>query len=511
MYNILIVDDEPTIREGLKIIIPWEDYHFKVIGSASNGNDALEQYQHFQETIHVMFVDIKMPGMDGLTFIKNIKNINPNILFVMISGYADFNYAKRAMAYGVEDYILKPIDEEDLLNSLLKLQKKLMKMEDHQELLNKSGERGVEEFIVKVIMQSINLSDYQLIENTQKLKLSWSLYQIILINVQQKNDNQIPVKQKLLEMNREQSRGHVFSYATTTGVLLNKALPKNQNLEYLYNDLKNTLQIEEDFILSVGTVVNHISEIRDSYKVALKQLYDKFFYRSNIITPNTKKILLCKVGEKDILSEKDLIYQLLYAIEIGKVDVIDHILEGIFWYVKGDESETSIKRNFIHLVSMIYNELIKKENNLSLINDIFSKWLVEIYHQPHYEALISHIKMIFRKMIDQMGINSNDVIIKKLFDLIETNYSKNLKLETLAGVFNYSSAYLGKLFKNTTGENFHTYLDRVRVKRAKELLLEGHKVYEVANLVGYTNVDYFYSKFKKYMGTSPSTYKKKHK
>ena len=78
----------------------------------------------------------------------------------------------------------------------------------------------------------------------------------------------------------------------------------------------------------------------------------------------------------------------------------------------------------------------------------------------------------------------------------------------LAEIFNYSSAYLGKLFKNTTGESFNTYLDKVRIQKAKELLMKDIKVYKVAEHVGYTNVDYFFSKFKKYVGVSPSTFKK---
>ena len=96
-----------------------------------------------------------------------------------------------------------------------------------------------------------------------------------------------------------------------------------------------------------------------------------------------------------------------------------------------------------------------------------------------------------------------------MIDLINRNYFENLKLETLADVFNYNSAYLGKLFKNVTGEYFNTYVDKVRIEKAKQLLDQGMKVYQVAEKVGYTNVDYFHSKFRKYVGTSPSAHRKK--
>ena len=96
-----------------------------------------------------------------------------------------------------------------------------------------------------------------------------------------------------------------------------------------------------------------------------------------------------------------------------------------------------------------------------------------------------------------------------MIDLIHRNYHENLKLESLAEVFNYNSAYLGKMFKNQTGEYFNTYLDKVRIEKAKQLLEEGLRVYQVTERVGYTNVDYFHSKFKRYTGTAPSAYRQK--
>ena len=101
-----------------------------------------------------------------------------------------------------------------------------------------------------------------------------------------------------------------------------------------------------------------------------------------------------------------------------------------------------------------------------------------------------------------------DYQIKKLIDFTHRNYHENLKLEALAELFNYNSAYLGKLFKNYTGQYFNTYLDQVRMENAKTYLTQGLKVYRVAERVGYSNVDYFHHKFKKYVGMSPSKFRK---
>ena len=105
--------------------------------------------------------------------------------------------------------------------------------------------------------------------------------------------------------------------------------------------------------------------------------------------------------------------------------------------------------------------------------------------------------------------NSNNSSIKRVVKYVEKNYYKDLKLENLAEIFNYNSAYLGKIFKSYAGESFNTYLDKIRIEEGKKLLVEENlKVYEVCERIGYKNIDYFHSKFKKYVGISPLNYKK---
>ncbi|MNJ60510.1 HTH-type transcriptional regulator YesS [compost metagenome] len=124
------------------------------------------------------------------------------------------------------------------------------------------------------------------------------------------------------------------------------------------------------------------------------------------------------------------------------------------------------------------------------------------------QALYGKIDCFLQQLMSNIGEKAKHREVKIMLDLIERNFSENLKLETLSGVLNYNSAYLGKLFKNETGEYFNTYLDKVRIEKAKSYLEDGLKVYQVAEKVGYTNVDYFHSKFKKYVGTSPSAYRR---
>lgn len=108
-----------------------------------------------------------------------------------------------------------------------------------------------------------------------------------------------------------------------------------------------------------------------------------------------------------------------------------------------------------------------------------------------------------------IALSGTDNVIKRLNAYLEKNYNKDIKLETLAKIFNYNSAYLGKIFKKEMGESFNNVLDKIRIENAKRLLLETDlKVYQVSERVGYSNIDYFYAKFKRYVGISPKEFKR---
>ena len=112
-------------------------------------------------------------------------------------------------------------------------------------------------------------------------------------------------------------------------------------------------------------------------------------------------------------------------------------------------------------------------------------------------------------IMNATGNPSRDTVLDDILYYIDHNFRSNIKLEGIAPLFGYSSAYLGKIFNKTMGESFNSYVDHRRIDYSKELLKENRlKVYEIAGQVGYNNVDYFHKKFKKYTGMSPAEYRK---
>ena len=153
------------------------------------------------------------------------------------------------------------------------------------------------------------------------------------------------------------------------------------------------------------------------------------------------------------------------------------------------------------------NKLLQLNSSIGLDSMKVNDCATDIYKIETMSDLIEYIFQQFESIIKRIDNGLTGTQMKKMIDLIHKNYNQNLRLESLAGVFNYNSAYLGKLFKNYTGEYFNTYLDKVRIENGKILLQKGLKVYEVAEKIGYADVDYFHRKFKKYEGISPSAYR----
>lgn len=120
MFKVLLVDDEVYVRKGLLEIIPWEALKFSVVGEANNGAEALEMIEQLEPDL--VITDIRMPTLDGLDLIRSVyAQARLPLIFIIISGFHDFNYAQQALRYGVHDYILKPIDEEEMTAALRKL------------------------------------------------------------------------------------------------------------------------------------------------------------------------------------------------------------------------------------------------------------------------------------------------------------------------------------------------------------------------------------------------------
>ena len=137
MYKVVIVDDEPIIVEGLSRLLPWEKYGCEVVGTAYNGNEGLEMIR--KETPDILFSDIAMPGMDGLTMIAALRSEFPEMQISILTGYRDFDFCQRALRLGVARFLLKPSNMEELEEALRIMTERCGRKEESESTENASG------------------------------------------------------------------------------------------------------------------------------------------------------------------------------------------------------------------------------------------------------------------------------------------------------------------------------------------------------------------------------------
>ena len=514
MFNVLVVDDDMNVRNGLKVLVPWEDYGFEIIDSAMDGKDALEKYK--QQSFDLIVVDIQMPRMDGLELIAAVRGMDPFVHFLVLTGHAEFDYAKKAIEWKVDGYILKPIDEEELIDNLKRI-RTVIKMEQEEKLFITGDNNWRCEMLIQSILSG-NTTEHngELTEKASQIGLSWPSYQVLLI--QPESDErveqtiQVNIRRCIKHIFNNNSKGIVFKWESFHGILLNDSITTDDRLKLLYDELSRSMgETELTYYSAIGRPVSRLADIANSYETAARLLKNRF-------TAGKKQILrtapdpLCCLNSSETDNGFDLqsaAVKLYYAMDIGNMDTVGKLVSEWESRMIGiGHSEKRIKTALMQIINSALNKLSHADRLSQNEMQGYIAGLAEIYNQPDMTALKNFVMRELKNITGYMDDGNNEALVKKVKDIVERNYCQKLTLEILAESFNYSSGYLGRLFKKHTGENFNTYVDKMRIFKAKELLQQGMKVYQVANHIGYSNVDYFHSKFRKYAGISPSNFRK---
>lgn len=512
MIKVLIVDDEPKLREGMRTLIHWEEQGYTVVATAANGLEALEKFHSFSPKL--IIADIRMPGMDGLEMITELRKENADCHILILSGYADFEYAKRAISYRVDGYLLKPVDEEELISYLQDLRLTIGQEERLQLLQTAIPARNNEERLRELLLppdEDENLAA----EAAAELGLDGS-YEIVLLElkrVQKGEDGKEERVRSLLAQHWQEEQAMFFTLPPYMGILLKEPLRNEAERTSLWQELNDIIASEGlDFHAAAGGEVHLPEQAALSFTVARELLEGAFFGRREILFSGQQDDwaeLVEEVTEDQADSERDEEMELLLAIETGNDDIIKRLVGRIIRkLVASRRDEGYIKDNLIRIMSSTIARLEAANSDIRPLIAANPSPTGEVYGSFYLSDVENLTAGYLEHLSKQMNSGGRGDEIRRITDLIQRRYNENLKLGMLAQIFNYNSAYLGKMFKNQMGEHFNTYLDKVRIEKAKQFLTQGMKVYEVAEKVGYMNSDYFNAKFRKYVGVSPSAYRK---
>ncbi|WP_059052020.1 response regulator transcription factor [Paenibacillus senegalimassiliensis] len=513
MIKVLIVDDEPKLREGLRTFIDWEAEGYQVVDTAVNGKDALDKYKIHDPDL--VLADIRMPGMDGLQLIQRLRMQDPLLHILILSGYADFNYAKTAMTQRADGYLLKPVDEDELLDYLRNIKRVI-----EEEKASEQWKRVTSDWNREALIQSIVMDEglgeeqsAQLYERAGQVGIQGKAFQIMLLSLQAGEEAEArtdaAARKALIHLFEQSERGWVFSIHAKLGVLLKEPLLSVET-EGIYRSISQALSgCGAYFSIALGDKVTNLAEARHSYRTAYELIRQQFVLdHGEVLMPGMLQASAA-ARQGEARTAEELGDQLYFAVDIGNRTAVKTLLPELGQlYMDEALSEIDIKDRFAELLTTIMHKVLDQSSGQPGRQKEFTGAFAEMQKARTILDLYDKAESLLEQLMSQLGEDSKHREVKIMLDLIHRNYNESLKLETLSSIFNYNSAYLGKLFKNTTGEYFNTYIDKVRIEKAKTYLEEGLKVYQVAEKVGYTNVDYFHSKFRKYVGTSPSAYRK---
>lgn len=517
MYTVLIADDEANIREGLKYIIDWESLGFTICGEAANGDDALQAILKTNPSL--VLLDIRMPRMYGTDIIRIAREKGYQGRFIILSGYSDFTYAQTAIRYDVNFYLTKPIDEDELLQAVEKIRQDLIAQQsksDNLALLQNKAKNVILYEIVTGTYDSTHSAPLSP-EEIEQLNLSADTYQVVIYEKYGRSPSD--VSYSFAELLKITNKGnHTFDYIIENNneVILLKgsfALIKFQEFLSHYEETPPQEGSPLDSLfLTYGRPVSSLDEIYLSYEEACTLLKRRFFCIQGQHALGYQE--LPRMQSRQLTIEDGLLTEYLnrltdYLLAFNRRMTAETLSELEDYLYNVNEDITSVKLFLTDLYLHIKEKVRLTYSNSDIPFPSNADAISYIENCHHLYEIIRYISEITNTVMDATGNSSRDTVLSDIQYYIDHNYQKNLKLESIAPLFGYNSAYLGKIFNRHFGESFTSYVDHKRIDRSKELLLENNlKVYEIAEQVGYTNVDYFHKKFKKYVGMSPAAYRK---
>lgn len=532
MLKLVIVDDEEYVIKGLKKFIDWEALGVEITDSASNGSEGLEKILHHQPDI--VLADIKMPIMDGLQMIRECHEKGINSKYVVLSGYGEFEYAREGIKYGVIDYILKPSTPDEITEVMKKavtvcLDEKEKAVQDTllKERLKQSIPILTEKFIEEIFEGNIP-DEPELREKAEFLNLDIENkeYRVLALQI----DSYSEFIEKSNEEERQLKKISILSKAcklfNVTNTYLNfiersshlllvmdpEPINYDQNkmiekkAQWLIEEVSRSLGVS--LSIGVGEPVRSLRKIADSFsqskeclKFKLQFGYGKVIFYEDIVCTQIKVPVLN-------LYNKDQLIDALKTRDKNKIsDCIKSFISNIreYKFILLDYVKLSLIE-MVGIVSLTLYQIGEKETNI-LHEATLWKDIEEIETAREIEAWLTNFFDVIFSTITQKNNQRITRVLEQIIEYIQANYNKDISIEDISKRIFLTPNYLSNIFSKNMGENFTKYLVRYRIEKAKELLRTGkYKVYEISEMVGYKNTDYFSRIFKEYSGVTPSEY-----
>jgi YesN/AraC family two-component response regulator len=506
MYKILITDDEPIVHEGLHSL-EWAKWNCEIAGDAYSGQETLDLFPTVNPDIVIS--DIKMPEMDGIELSRNLKSKYPRVEILLLTGYAEFEYAQEAIRTGIFDFLLKPISIADIKRSIQRCIEKL-------ELLSGETSKNIEksrmlETINSTIKRQIlfDLLEGIIYFDDFKKYLSDFANKKIIVAALKANCNQeiftIILEKVIRDTLKNLSAEPYLGTAMNTVFQCILFFPANKEDIIITQAAGNWLKEIRCFIwanyhFSVATglsfVTGELAELSCLGKVSINSLYTQDPFKK-VVTGSTNTD---KIDANEERSRVDVVKNALSLILLGERE---KIAENISSFSADKEGRKTIKQSIKEIIEANLSDTSIKS---SLFEALEKACRLEDTAR-YYEEMVRVLESISGQLC-RYSNNFKENIRISIMTYLENNYQSPISLTSLSDKLYYNISYLSRLIRKSTGRSFMDLLTDIRLKKAEELLLNSEqKVADIAQATGFSEAGYFIRVFKGRYGLTPNQFR----
>jgi len=476
VYKVLLVDDEYMIPMGLKKLVDWKSLGFEVVAVAESANEALSIME--EQRIDLVITDVTMPEINGLEFIEAAQKQQFEFEFMILSGYQEFSYLKSGLQLGAVNYLMKPVNKQELLDTLKKVSERL-----NQQVYQKNQQEIHQE---NLLAQWLNDElDERGEEEVSQLLTSEKIWTVLLVQVDR-------LKGQIVT-NWLREHCHCVYFQRNLGdatllTLLCQGIQEEMFLAFMERQFGSG-----NWWVSVGEKGRAVEDIPISYQSVKDslQLHQFYNYPERIVYAEKMQ------GQHQLMDFSEF-NRLLRDNKLHEAEIS---LQNLFMQIHHLTIAPENARQIAFLLFMdIRRELLllEDEEYLSVVD--------KISNAVHIDELRDLLLQTLREQKEHTSYSEN---VARVVQIIQESYQEELTLKDVANQLFLNAMYLGQLFKKETKKSFSQYLNHYRIEKAKQLLSRTEdNVNEVALAIGYNNTTYFSKKFKNIVGVSPKDFRK---
>ncbi|RAP75194.1 response regulator transcription factor [Paenibacillus montanisoli] len=502
-YRVFIVDDEPFIIEGLYDIVDWAGYGLEIVGNAGNGKDALELLRHTPADL--LITDISMPMMDGLQLIRSVRELKPELKVIVLSGFDEFAYLKEGMRLGIENYLLKPINLEELKSTLASTVNKLDAAVPERKPSPYDIRILTDNVLYRWLTRSIAAQEFE--ERARLLQLKLDAPYVLIAVVRADEPASHLLESSLVSTHAEEGLPAIIPFRDIDGdrVLIIPIEEKEEGKRHEVKLLSRIKALVPSALLSLGSPRRMSDEAHLSYEEAKRA--QQYF----ILYPSDEMVDYEQLPAAQDKAEGQ------FALDWSAYSkwIVAKDKEALFAQIDDDFKRMQQIGGMTpdDVRQAVVEMLIRFKMELQQIKgleepELFRSWFEQAQSLEHITELADTVKQAADVVVESLVQDSKSPIVKTVLKHIHESYAKELSLKGLGSQFHVHPVYLGKLFQKEVKESFTDYINKYRIEQAKLLLRESQlKVQDIAREVGYWEAGYFYKQFKKYVGISPMEYR----